>query len=147
MEQKYSAITVKFNDWKMVSGVQVPLPDRKINLDKEDVVECTGEEMEPKTMKSINILTSGEKRFMVNQMWGNNVGDAGRTKPGRMLADEELTGIFEYLQWQYQMPEVVLVKAAMVKMVVYEGVKSEPGRMAIMEIVDMWQRCEVLVVE
>ena len=97
---------------------KIPLPDRKINLDKEDVVECTGEEMEPKLMKSINTLTCGEKRFMTMQMWGHNVGEAVRTEPGRMLADEELTGIFEYLQWQYQMPEVVMVKAAMIKMVV-----------------------------
>ena len=97
VEQKHSAITVKFKDWRMVSGCSIPLPDRKVNLDKEDVVECTGEEMEPKMMKSLNTLTCGEKRFMVMQMWGNNVGDASRTQPGRMLADEELTGTFEYL--------------------------------------------------
>ena len=118
VEQKHSAISVKFKEWRMVSGLEIPMPDRKVNLDKEDVVECTGEEMEPKLMKSINTLTCGEKRFMTMQMWGHNVGEAVRTQPGRMLADEELTGIFEYLQWQYQMPEVVMVKAAMIKMVV-----------------------------
>ena len=107
---------------------KIPLPDRKINLDKEDVVECTGEEMEPKMMKSINTLTCGEKRFMVMQMWGNSVGNASRTQPGRMLADEELTGIFEYLQWQYQMPEVVMVKAAMIKMVVANTINKTTHR-------------------
>ena len=136
VKQKGSAMTVKLGGER----------NRNVNVDVADVVEVTGEEMEPRDMKSIATLSCGEKRFMMKQMWGNADGTAVRTEPGVMLADDDLTGIFEYLQWQYQQPEVVMVKASMAKFLLVEGVKTWQGMMAIQEIKDMFCRCEVLVV-
>ena len=72
--------------------------------------------MEPKDMKSLGSLTLAEKRFMLKACCGNEKCYTVHAEPGQMLHGADLMAIFEYLQWQYVMPEVAMIKPSMVKL-------------------------------
>ena len=84
------------------TGVKHPV---QYNADVEDVKPWQPDLMLPVQMKSMVQLNKGEKRFMVKQIWNQQKGYAACCAPRQMLTDEALRAIFEYLQWQYQMPE------------------------------------------
>ena len=100
--------------------------------------------MKPLVKKSMQQLTIGEKRFMSKQIWGNHLGVLGAA-PKRMLTDEDLKAIFEYLQWQYQMPEVGYVPPTSVKLICVQGASFEGGADAIREVRQIMQRSKYVV--
>ena len=111
----------------------------KIPCDIGDIVPFEEDLMEPLVYKSMNQLHKGEKRFMVKQVWGNNAGSLGSTAKGQMLEDEDLQLTFEYLQWQYQSPEVSMISPNVVKVAAVEGFSEPGGRHAILEMQEAMQ--------
>jgi len=110
----------------------------------EDVCPWTEEDMEPIAKKAVNSLTDGEKRFMVKQVWGNNKGSMKGTMKDAMLTDEDLLGIHELLQWQYQMPLVGIAPPALVKLACVEGASTEIGSQSILELKELMKTKRVV---
>ena len=112
------------------------------------VQECLpwdDEAMERKEMKSQSNLDRGEKRFMVKQIWGNNVGNTDGARDGCMLDDADLTAIHELLQWQYKQPLIALAGADLVKLACIEGHSSEVGAQCLYEIKELMKVKKVIV--
>ena len=143
VRQKGSMLTLMVKQKKQIFGVLVPETCARFECDAADVVQISGEEMEPKPMKSLGALTKSEKRFIVKAAWTNNKGYALNGDPCRMLDDGDIMCIFEYLQWQFQMPEVGIVRPNIVKMAAAFG-DTEDGNLALMQIRDAMQQHEVL---
>jgi len=111
----------------------------------EDVCAWDEDKLKPIVKKSINTLTDGEKRFALKQVWGNQKGGLEGTLKGNMLSDEDLTAIHEFLQWQYQMPDVALASASVVKVIVVEGASTVEGATCIMEVKELMKTKRVVV--
>ncbi len=63
----------------------------------------------------------------------------------QMLVDEDLRAIFEYLQWQYQMPEFAMARPGVVKVACYEGMSSPEGGACIWEMKDLMEKFKYVV--
>ena len=137
-----SAITVM---WKKVVKNTGVVQEQHYPCDIGDILPWEEDAMQSKKPKSIAQLTVGEKRFLVKQIWGNCGGSLGSTLKKHMLADEDLRAIFEFLQWQYQMPEFAMAKPGVVKVAQHEGMSSAEGGGCIWEIKDLMEKFKYVV--
>jgi len=115
------------------------------NCTVADVLPWDNEALEALPVKSARTLTKGEKRFMVKQVWGNHQGSLAGTLAGRMLADADLKCLHEYLQWQFQQPQIALAEPGVVKIAAVEGHTSEAGAQCIMELKELMKTKKVVV--
>jgi len=145
VRQLKNLITLEVETFNYVFGMKIPQPKRRVECEVGDVVEVSGEEVDPKSMKSINSMSNAEKRFCIKQAWGNAVGYAVIATPGTMLSDEDLTLISEYLQWQYMMPEIQVMNAAGIKVVAHFGLTSPEGALVLQELRDALKIKKVVV--
>ena len=116
------------------------------HCDLSEVVLWDDEAVQPLVKKSITTLTTGEKRFMIKQIWNQQKCSLAGTLPGKMLTDEDLKAIFEYLQWQYQQPLVTMADPATVKLAMVEGISTVEGQMCILELKEVMQRSRYVVI-
>ena len=145
-KQQGKLLTLEVKQSNVVCGIIVPVPAKRVECEIEDVVEMQEvESMDPKTMKSLGSLTNAERRFMLKAACGNEICYVLNGEPGTMLHDADLHIIYEYLQWQYMMPEVMFLKPAMVKIATHFGTTAEVGMMCMLEIKDAMKSSEILV--
>jgi hypothetical protein len=142
IKQWMSAITVMWKKEVKSTGI---MQEQHYPCDIGDITPWEEEAMQPKKAKSIAQLTAGEKRFMVKQIWGNSKGTLISSMKNQMLADEDLHAIFEYLQWQYQMPEFAMIRPGAVKVACYEGMSSPEGVSCVFEMKDMMEKFKYVV--
>ena len=143
VKQHHSALTLEMVKESKKTGV---LHKAMFPCDLEDVVIWEPEAMEPLPRKPMNQLNRGEKRFMVKQVWGNSAGSLQSSQDKQMLTDEDLRCSFEYLQWQYQLPEFHLFAAAEAKFLCYEGLSSEEGVAALLRLKELLKHMEYVVI-
>ena len=117
----------------------------KYPCDVSDVLPYVPESMQPLKMKSNGTLNRGEQRFMIKQVWGNSKGTYASMQKGRMLEDEDLVLIHEYLQFQYMRPEMTLADPDVVKFACMEGSSSDGGAEAIFKLRDLLDAFEYVV--
>ena len=141
MKQIASAITLEAQV-ENKQGVQHTIMH---SCDVKDVVPWKDDLMPPLHMKSMVQLNKGEKRFIIKQVWGNEKGGALQCEPGRMLEDDGLRAIFEFLQWQYQLPEFFLAGAAQVKLLGTQGVATDEGCNVAFELKEHMQVMKYIV--
>ena len=130
LKQNMSALTLSMQQVKKDGSFQNFIYECEV----EDVVPWNEDQMPAMKMKSFSTVTNGEKRFMVKQIWGNDLGDTDSSRNGEMLADTDLTAIFEYLQFQYQQPKVAMATPSAVKLACVEGASTPEGAACILDI-------------
>ena len=130
VKQNMSALTLSMQQVKKDGSFQNFIYECEV----EDVVPWDEDQMQAMKMKSFSTVTNGEKRFMVKQIWGNDLGDTDSSRNGEMLADTDLTAIFEYLQFQYQQPKVAMATPSAVKLACVEGASTPEGAACILDI-------------
>jgi len=141
VEQELDALQLKMQKVKNDGSFQ----NFVYNCFVADVCPWDDEALQPLVKKSINTLTDGEKRFMVKQVWGNSQGKLlGALKNG-MLSDEDLVSIHEFMQWQYQMPDVALAAPCAVKLACFEGASTVEGSGCILELKELMQTKRIVV--
>ena len=120
----------------VVHGLSIPLPPKRVECDIEDIIVLIPdeEEMDPKAFKLIGALTLAEKRFFLKACCGNETCYAVNAEPGKMLHDADMMMIFEWVQWQYLLPEVTVVRPALVKMAMHFGTSQIEGRECLLQI-------------
>ncbi len=117
----------------------------KYDVDKDYVVELSGKELESLKYKSVNLLTAGQKRFMIKQVWGNGPAKKACCIPKSMLSDEDLAATYEFLSWNYQQQDVRVAKASICKLVCDLGTETEEGLYSVWELKDQLKQAKWLI--
>ena len=125
--QKGSLLTIAVQVWAKNGDELLP---KRYDVDVNDVILVTGKEMKPIIKKNLSTLTTGEKRFMIKQVWGNHAPDK-LASGNSMLSDTHLRAAYEYYQRQYQAQELRLASASMVTHILTEGVDTPAGSLAL----------------
>jgi len=137
VKQQGKLISLEVEQKNVVFGMTITVPPKRVECDVEDVVVMEEEHvMEEKTFKGLGAMTVAEKRFVIKAAYVNDPVYVCYAEPGQMLDDASLLVIFEYLQWQYLLPEVTLVKASIVKIALHFGTTAEAGAICLLQIKD-----------
>ena len=91
--------------------------------------------MKPIDDKRSTQLQSGEKRFMIKQVWGNDAVSGADNIPARaMLSDRHLKLIYEWLCYKYQAQEVRMADPCIATMVIEEQGQTEGSVMGVLQM-------------
>ena len=136
-KQMGKLVTLQVKQVQMVAGVEIAVPSKRVECEEQDVVLIREEDMDPKQLKRLGSLTIGETRHILKACCGNETCWELGGNPGHMLSDADIMCIEELLQWQYQAPEVCMVKPSIVKIVIHFGLEQEAGRLCLMELKEL----------
>ena len=145
MQQLGKLLTLEAKQATVLHGIIVPLVSKRVECEVGDVTELKEEHLDPIPFKNFGSMTIAEKRFLIKASHGNDTVYTFRAEPKQMLDDADLMLLFEYLQWQYMLPEVALAKPAAVKIATHLGTSEQAGMLALLQLKDAMAAFQHLV--